>query len=586
VGRPPKKRPGPVATALGSTWNTACPDWQDRIRERRSLLPALPLNAKEADDAVRMFGMLRLPDVPGTPRLAQACGQWFLDAVRALFGAYDPETGIRHINEVFILLPKKQSKTTYGAALMLTAMFMSRRPRAEFLFVAPTQEIADLAYKQAVGMIELDPVLQANCHIQEHIKRISRRDTGAFLKIKSFDPRVVTGSKPAGVLLDETHVIAEAHDADRVIGQLRGGLISQPEGFIVQITTQGERPPSGVFLAELRKARAVRDGTLVAPILPLLYEFPPKMDWENPENWPLVMPNLGRSVTLDRLINEFRAAKSAGQEETIRWASQHLNIEVGVAIHGDAWAGALYWDRQATEGLTLDDVLQRSEIVEVGIDGGGMDDMLGLAVLGRERGTGRWLLWTHCWVHRIAFERRKVEAPRLADFVADGTLTVIEDSAARDDARQVADLVVMQVDATGLLDRVGVDAVGIADIRDELVARGFEAERIVAIPQGWRLAGAILTTERRLADGSMQHGGQRMMQWCVGNAKIEVRGNAVLVTKQAAGRAKIDPLCATFDAAALLCDNPDLGGSVYDAIGRDQARLAAAPPAAVEVTAA
>lgn len=42
--------------------------------------------------------------------------------------------------------------------------------------------------------------------------------------------RFETDSKPAGILLDELHVIAEAPDADRVIGQIRGGLISQPEG--------------------------------------------------------------------------------------------------------------------------------------------------------------------------------------------------------------------------------------------------------------------------------------------------------------------------------------------------------------------
>jgi len=40
--------------------------------------------------------------------------------------------------------------------------------------------------------------------IQENHLSAHRR----FLKVKSFDPKVVTGSKPAGVLLDELHVIA------------------------------------------------------------------------------------------------------------------------------------------------------------------------------------------------------------------------------------------------------------------------------------------------------------------------------------------------------------------------------------------
>ena len=134
-------------------WDTSCKDWEARIQAGASLCPDLPLDKKKADLAVAVFNRLRLPDVTGNPALAEAGGEWFTEIVRALFGSYDPVAQQRHIRELFLMVPKKSSKTTYAAALLLTAVLVSPRPRAEYLFIGPTVEISDLAFKQAAGMI-------------------------------------------------------------------------------------------------------------------------------------------------------------------------------------------------------------------------------------------------------------------------------------------------------------------------------------------------------------------------------------------------------------------------------------------------
>ena len=102
--------------------------------------------------------------------------------------------------------------------------------------------------------------LQKRMHIQEHLRKITDRRTKATLEIKAFDTSVLTGVKPAGVLLDELHEIAKAPAAERLIGQLRGGLLPNPEGFLMFITTQSDEPPRGAFRSELMVARAIRDG--------------------------------------------------------------------------------------------------------------------------------------------------------------------------------------------------------------------------------------------------------------------------------------------------------------------------------------
>ena len=60
------------------------------------------------------------------------------------------------------------------------------------------------------------------------------------------------------------------------------------------------------------------------------------------------------------------------------------------------------------------------------------------------------------------------------------------------------------------------------------------------------LGGAIMAAERKLADRTLVQSGQRLRAWAVSNARVEPKGkgNAITITKQASGSAKIDPLMA------------------------------------------
>ena len=88
-------------------------------------------------------------------------------------------------------------------------------------------------------------------------------------------------------------------------------------------------------------------------------------------------------------------------------------------------------------------------------------------------------------------------------------------------------------------------------------------EQVAGVSQGWRMSGAIKTAERKLAEGALLHGGSAMMAWCVGNAKVEPKGNSILITKQASGTAKIDPLMALFNAVELMGRQP-VAGPTFD----------------------
>src|SRR5580765_1429135 len=540
-------------------WDTSCLDWEERILDGRSLVPDLPLYPEEAARALRVFKRLRLPDVIGTPTMGDACGPWFFPIVATLFGSYDPAANVRRISEIFQLIPKGNGKSSLGGAVMLVAIIVNRRPEAEFLFVAPTMEVASIAYKQAKGTIRLDTELSKIFHVQDHIRKITHRKSGATLQIKAADTDVITGSKALGTMIDETHVFAKKSNAAEVFVELRGALTKRPDGFLFQTTTQSKAPPSGVFASELAMARSVRDGKMRMPLLPVLYELPDRLardgGWRDRRYWPIVNPNLGRSTNEDFLAREVVRADADGPAAVALIASQHFNVQVGMSLRADGWAGANYWNRGVEEGLSLDAVLARSEAVVVGIDGGGLDDLLGIAVLGREKVTKTHLCWTHALVSPEGLERRKANAGVYERFQADGDLTVVEELP--DDISFVTEIV-EKIKGTRKLAGVGVDAIGIGGIVDALAKIGVTQENnlLAGVRQGISLMGAIKTVERKLVDGSFKHNGSALMAWGAGNARIVPTPTGMRIARDDSGFGKIDPLMALFNASALMALNP------------------------------
>jgi phage terminase large subunit-like protein len=561
-------------------WSTACLDWEERIVEGRSLIPFAPLFPQEAEAALDVFRGLRLVDVTGRPTMGEASRQWVFDFVSAIFGSYDAEAGRRLIQYYMLLISKKNTKSTTAAGVMVTALVRNWRDSGEYYILAPTKEIADNSYYPARDMIRADPELAALLRPKDNFRTIEHRTTGAFLKVVAADSETVGGKKTIGLLIDELWLFGKKPNAANILLEAMGGLASHPEGFVIYLSTQSDSVPAGVFAQKLQEFREIRDGVIVDPgSLPVLYEYPKALidqeAYKDPKYWYVTNPNLGASVDERYLSEQFAKAERAGRPEIIGFLAKHLNVEIGLSLRGDRWAGAKYWERRADPSLTLGQLLDRCEVVVVGIDGGGLDDLFGLAVLGREKveteavievegvetvkRIKRWLCWSHAWCDRDVLDERKSIAPLLLDFEKAGELTIVDDA--------LADLsaIIAHIEAIkdrGLLAEVGVDPAGLGELVDALDAIGVTEDNglLVGVGQGYRMMNAIKTAERRLKNGTLLHGVSKLMDWCVGNVKIEPTATAIRATKQNAGDAKIDPWAALMNAVDRMSLNPGAGG--------------------------
>lgn len=587
-------------------FTTSCPDWEQRIVNRESLIPFQPLFPNEAEAALEVFKSLQITDLPQVydrklgrhrhPTFGESCEQYVFDFVAVVFGAYDQDSARRVIEEFLLLISKKNIKSTLAAGLMLTALIRNWRHNQELMILAPTQEVAGNSFNPAAAMVAADPELNVLLHVNKNTKEITHTLTKAVLKIVSADSNTAAGKKAAFVLIEELWLFGKKANAAAMLQEATGGLISRPEGFVIYITTQSDEPPAGVFKEKLDYFRDVRDGKIDDPSsLGVLYEFPDQMiesdTYLNPENWYITNPNMGRSVRKDWLERKLLRIQSGEDEEGDTYQSflaKHLNVEIGMRQRGNRWAGANYWDRSGDPELiamdhfaALDRFLQRCEVVVVGVDGGGLDDLFGLTLVGREpeevevpvlvngresiAKMKRWLTWSHAWCHRDVLKRRKKIAPILLDFDKAGHLTIVD--TALEDLASIIDII-STVKASGLLSSVAVDPAGLGEFVDALAAPEIDITQdnglLVGVPQGFALMNAIKTAERRLSNGMLRHSGGSLMTWCVANLKIEPTATAIRATKQTAGDAKIDPAMALFDAVTMMVKNPEaVGSSVY-----------------------
>lgn len=545
-------------SAMLPEWTTARPDWEERIVAKQSLMPCDPLFPEVARIALRIFNELILVDVMDSPKMGEVTLPWVLDFVAAIFGAYDPVEKKRLIREFFLLISKKNTKSTIAAGIMMVALILNDRLSAELIILAPTKEVADNSFNPIRDFIAADPELQEMFNVSEHTKTVTNLGTNATLKVIAAESNAAAGKKASIILIDEVWLFGKRANAESMFREAKGGLASRPEGCVIYLSTMSDEVPCGVFKQLLDYARDVRDGIKVDKgFLPLIYEFPKWMieagEHLKTENFYITNPNLGASVDVDYLISEFNKVRDAGEESLRDFLAKHLNVEIGMNLRANRWAGAEYWLQQSKD-FTLSKLIEQSDVITAGIDGGGLDDLLGFAVLGRHAKSRKWWLWNHAWCLRIALERRKENAPKYLDFEKEESLTIVD--TVGPDIDQLAQFA-KQVYDSGKLDKIGLDPLGLGGLLDGLLAVGIPQEQMIAVAQGYKLAGYIQTTERKLAEGNLYHAGQDLMTWCAGNARIVMKGNGMMISKQESGTAKIDPLIATFNAVALMSLNPE-----------------------------
>jgi phage terminase large subunit-like protein len=340
--------------------------------------------------------------------------------VLAIFGSYDPRTGKRLIREFFLLISKKNGKSTIAAGIMLTALIRNWRPHAELGILAPTKEIADNSYLPMAAMVRADESCKLTCWCQDHERQITHRVTHAFLKVVAADSETVGGKKWVFVLVDELWLFGKRAGADAMLGEATGGQASMDEGFVIYLSTHSDESPAGCsrpsWSCSARSATASWSTTPSSACCSSGRGHARGRGLSRPGELLRHQPEpraLGQRRVAAGKLKEAQRGEGEGLQVFL---AKHLNVEIGLRTARDRWRGADYWEGGADKDAHPGDAARALRGGRrAGIDGGGLDDLFGLNLTGREkteievlitspiedgterqelRKTKRWLSWS------------------------------------------------------------------------------------------------------------------------------------------------------------------------------------------------
>jgi phage terminase large subunit-like protein len=291
---------------------------------------------------------------------------WQREIVRGIFGWMRPN-GTRLYREVYIEVPRKNGKSSMGAALALYLLFADGEQGAEIYSAAADTDQAAIVFGVAKGMVEQDPDLSS---VSEAFRRTIVYKSNAY-NVLSADAPTKHGKNSHGILFDELH----AQPNRELYDVLKTSTGSRRSPLLIMFTTAGFDRHSICWEVH-EYAQKVIDGTVNDPaFLPIIFCAGETDDWTSPNIWKKANPNLGVSIKEDYLAAECEKAKvTPAYENTFK--RLHLNIWTQQDVR---WLQMTEWDACAAPPVNYDEL--RGRRCFGGLDLASTTDIAALALI-------------------------------------------------------------------------------------------------------------------------------------------------------------------------------------------------------------
>lgn len=224
---------------------------------------------------------------------------------RPLCGWLRVSDGARRFRRVFVMVAKKNGKSTIASGFGLYFAFGDGEAGAEVYAAAGDEQQARIVWGESATMAEKSTEFLEDAGVDVFKDSLVQGRTNSFFKPLTAKASSKHGFNIHALIFDELH----AQKSRALFETLRKGVSARRQPVTLVITTAGDDRES-ICYEEYEYACRVRDGAFDDPeVLPVVFQIAPTDDWTAEATWYKANPSLGVAKSIDYMRSEARAAQ-------------------------------------------------------------------------------------------------------------------------------------------------------------------------------------------------------------------------------------------------------------------------------------
>jgi len=302
-----------------------------------------------------------------------------------VFGWVGKSNGLRRFRRALLLVPRKNGKSAFAAAVGLYMLAADGEHGAEVYSGATTEKQAWEVFRPARLMALRNEALRAHFGIEVNASNIN-----ILSDASRFEPVVGKpgdGASPSCSIVDEYH----EHDTDELLDTMETGMGAREQPLSLIITTAGANMAGPCYALQLEAQKMLEGVAENDEFFALIYGIDPEDEWTSEAALRKANPNFDVSVAGDFLAIRQREAIANARKQGV-FKTKHLNVWIGAR---EAYFNVQKWQECEVDGLKLDDFAGEECII--GLDLASKVDIAALEILfplenGRYARFGRYYL--------------------------------------------------------------------------------------------------------------------------------------------------------------------------------------------------